>query len=146
VGRSRNKTGMIALLPFLLFAGISMTANAAEVVIGNPSIKINKLTREQVANLFLRKTGKLSDGTEVTVFDHKDSEIIKEQFYRKVAGMTPEQVKSYWEKASFTEQIFPPLAYLGDAAVKRLVANTRGGLGYIEEGSVDDTVKVLFKP
>ena len=144
--KATAKRGIFALLPVLLFLGGSAAASAGEVVIGHPAIKIDKLTRQQVSDLFLRKVNELADGTQITVFDHKDDELIKEEFYQKVADMTPSQLKAYWAKVQFAGQIFPPLAYSGDQAVKRLVANTRGGIGYIEEGDVDDTVKVLFKP
>ena len=33
----------------------------------------------------------------------------------------------------------------GDAAVKAKVASTPGAIGYIDDGAVDGTVKVLFK-
>lgn len=130
----------------LLWSACFNTAFSAEVVIGNANLKIDKLTREQVADLFLRKTNHLPDATVVTVFDHKDDEFIKKEFYRKVLGMSLEQLRAYWSKEQFAQQVFPPLAYGGDEAVKRLVGHTPGGIGYIEAGSVDGSVKVLFKP
>ena len=135
-----------AIVPLLLFLTFSAPAMAREVVIGHPGIKIDNLTRQQVSDLFLGKIRKLPDGTQVVVFDHKDDEVIKGEFYRKVANMTLDQLKAYWAKVEFAGKIFPPLAYKGDQAVKRLVSHTIGGIGYIEEGSVDGTVKVLFKP
>jgi len=136
----------LALLTVMLIFRFGAPAEAGEVVIAHPDIKIDKLTRQQVSDLFLGKAKQLSDGTKVVVFDHKDDEVIKEEFYRKVTNMTIEQLKAYWAKIEFTGQNFPPLAYRGDQAVKRLVSHTTGGIGYIEEGDVDGTVKVLFKP
>jgi ABC-type phosphate transport system substrate-binding protein len=146
VKKTTVKRWTFLLLSVLLFLRFSASAAAGEVVIGHTAIKVDKLTRQQVSDLFLRKVNELSDGTKVTVFDHKDDELIKQAFYRRVMNMTLGQLQAYWSKAQSAEQIFPPLAYSGDQAVKRLVSNTLGGIGYIEEGAVDGTVKVLFKP
>lgn len=143
-GKTARK-GALALLSALAWLGTA-AVTAGEVVIGHPDIKLDKLTREQVSDLFLGKSKQLPDGTKVVVFDHKDREVIKGEFYRKVTNMTLDQLKIYWAKVEFTAQTFPPLSYAGDQAVKRLVSHTVGGIGYIEEGSVDDSVKVLFKP
>jgi len=144
--KTQAKKGTLALLSALTLFIFSAGATAGEVVIGHPDIKTNTLTQQQVSDLFLRKLFELPDGTKVTVFDHKDDEVIKEEFYRKVMNMTIGQLKAYWAKAQFTEKRFPPLPYRGDQAVKHMVANTIGGIGYIEEGAVDQSVKVLFKP
>ena len=146
IQKTRVKGWGFALLTVMLVFRFGAPAEAGEVVIAHPDIKIDKLTRQQVSDLFLGKAKQLSDGTKVVVFDHKDDELIKEEFYRKVANMTIDQLKAYWAKIEFTGQAFPPLAYKGDQAVKRLVSHTTGGIGYIEEGDVDGTVKVLFKP
>ncbi len=142
----RKRTGKRwqgALIPLVL---ISATAAAGEVVIGNRGIKIDALTQQQVSDLYLRKLTQLPDGTKIIVFDHKDEEPIKDEFYGRVLNMTPSQLKAYWAKATFTDQSYPPIAYKGDEAVKRLVANTPGGIGYINDKSADGTVKILFKP
>ena len=39
----------------------------------------------------------------------------------------------------------PPKEYAGDKAVKDRVAITPGAIGYVSDGSVDKSVKVLFE-
>ena len=87
----------------------------------------------------------LPDGTKVTVIEHKDGDAVKEEFYDKVVGKTPSQLKAYWAKLIFTGEGFPAKAYSGDKAVKDHVKVTNGAIGYISAESVDKSVKVLFE-
>lgn len=121
------------------------TATAAAVVIGNPGISIDSLSSAQVSQVFLGKMGTLPDGTKVVIIDHQDGESIKDQFYEKVVGKSPSQLKAYWAKIIFTGEGVPPKAYPGDKAVKDQVSATPGAIGYVDSGSVDKTVKVLFE-
>lgn len=143
----RQGLQFVALLfPLLFVSTYHHTATAGEAVIGHPGIPLNQLSREQTADLFLRKFHTLPDGTKVIVFDHKDDEPIKESFYRKVLNLSLDQLHTYWSKMEYVNDMFPPITYKGDEAIKRLVANTPGGIGYIDESMMDGSVKVLYKP
>ena len=136
--------GMRALVAAaLLFA--FHTATAGVVVIGNPDLPTNSLTSSQVSDIFLGKKTSLPGGTKVTVIEHQDGEAVKNEFYQKVVGKNPNQLKAYWAKQIFTAEGFPPKAYAGDKAVKDQVSSTPGAIGYVDSGSVDSSVKVLFE-
>ena len=106
---------------------------------------MDSLTSAQVKDLFLGKVTSLPDGTKVTVIEHKDGEAVKEEFYDKVVGKSPSQLKAYWAKIIFTGEGFPPKAYSGDKTVKNHVSATPGAIGYISAESMDKSVKVLFE-
>jgi ABC-type phosphate transport system substrate-binding protein len=50
----------------------------------------------------------------------------------------------YWSKRKYTGKGKPPVVALGDDAVKELVANTPGAIGYIDGKSLDKSVKVIL--
>ena len=133
-----------ALAASLLFFGLQ-AASAGVAVIGNPDLAMTSITAAQAADIFLGKMTKLPDGTQITVIEHKDGDAVKDEFYDKVVGKSPSQLKAYWAKLVFTGEGVPPKEYSGDKAVLERVARTPGAIGYVSDGSVNKSVKVLFE-
>ena len=120
--RKSKWTVALAASPLLFVLHAAM----AEVVVSSPSFSADSLTSVQVKNIFLGKLTSLPDGTKVTVIEHKGGDAVKEEFYDKVVGKAPSQLKAYWAKIIFTGEGFPPKAHSGDKAVKNHVAVTNG--------------------
>lgn len=130
----------IALLLMLCLG----SASAEVVVIGNKAIKADSLTLEEVGKLWLGQMKWLASGEKARVVDQKTGSKIRKAFYAHVANKSERQLRSYWAKLVFTGRGAPPRVLSDDDAVKRWVATTPGGLGYVDGGVVDDSVKVLF--
>ena len=135
---------LAALAASLLFFGLQ-AASAGVAVIGNPDLGMNSITAAQAADIFLGKMTKLPDGTQIKVIEHKDGDAVKEEFYDKVVGKSPSQLKAYWAKLVFTGEGVPPKEYAGDKSVLERVSATPGAIGYVSDGSVNKSVKVLFE-
>jgi ABC-type phosphate transport system substrate-binding protein len=144
MGNLLCKPRYTAVLAASLLYFIVHTASAGVAVIGNPDLAVNSITAEQAANIFLGKMKRLPDGSPVTVIEHKDGDSVKEEFYDKIVGKTPSQLKAYWAKLVFTGEGVPPKEYSGDKAVLEHVSKTPGAIGYVSDGSVDKSVKVLL--
>ena len=134
----------IAFVASLLFF-VMQTATAGVAVIGNSGLSIDSIDATQAADIFLGKMAKWPDGTPLTVIEHKEGDPVKEEFYDKVVGKTPSQLKAYWAKLVFTGEGVPPKEYSGDQAVIQRVSGTPGAIGYVSDKSVDKSVKVLFE-
>jgi ABC-type phosphate transport system substrate-binding protein len=139
------KSKYVAALAASLLFLISQVATAGVVVIGNPDLSIKSVSAAEVSDIFLGKMTKLADGTPITVIEHQDGDSVKDEFYDKVVGKSPSQLKAYWAKIVFTGEGVPPKEYAGDKAVKDRVAVMPGAIGYVSDGSVDKSVKVLFE-
>lgn len=135
---------MAALAASLLFF-VLHTASAGVAVIGNSGLSVESITAAQAADIFLGKMTKLPDGTPLTVIEHQDGDSVKDEFYNKVVGKSASQLKAYWAKLVFTGEGVPPKEYAGDKVVKDRVSVTPGAIGYVSDGSVDKSVKVLFE-
>lgn len=62
----------------------------------------------------------------------------------RVVGRSGAQLTSHWARLVFTGRAKAPEDLADDAAVKAKVASTPGAIGYISDGAVDGTVKVVF--
>jgi ABC-type phosphate transport system substrate-binding protein len=109
---------MRCLLAGLAFA--SFAANAGDfVVIASSNSNIGKLTKEQVADIFLGKSTSLPSGGKAVLIDQPDSSSLRDAFYSKVTGKSAAQVKSTWAKLSFTGKGTPPKEGADDDDVRK---------------------------
>jgi ABC-type phosphate transport system substrate-binding protein len=122
--------------PFSLFAELLVVAGA-----NNPSISLSK---NQVSDVFLGKVISLPDGSRVTPVDQPESNPLREEFYLKVANKSAAQAKAQWAKLYFTGRGEPPLECKNSEDIKKILNSTPGAIGYIDQSSLDSSLKVLF--
>lgn len=120
-------------------------ANAGFAVIGNPGDEFATLSEQQVKDIYLGKLSILPGGTIVKAADLGDSNAVRNEFYLKITGKNPTQIKTHWAKLVFADKGTPPVALQDDNAVKQWVAAKRGRIGYVSDSAVDNTVKVLLR-
>jgi ABC-type phosphate transport system substrate-binding protein len=135
---------LTALLPLALGLGHAMAAGAAEVVaIVSAKSPINALTANQVADIFLGKTSRFPDGSLAVPIDQDEDSSTREKFYAQFTGKSPAQVKAHWSKMIFTGRGQPPKQAATASEAKKMVAENPNAIGYIDNGAVDSTVRVL---
>lgn len=131
------------LLSTVLGAGGPAVA-ADLVVIVSARSTATALSGDQVAAIFLGQSAELPDGALVTAIDQPVGTAARDQFYVKVASKSPALLKAYWSKLLFTGRGQPPREVSGNAAVKKMVADTPGTIGYIERSALDASVRPVL--
>ena len=130
------KLSVIALSVYsVIFAASSVWADVAVIV--NPNV-ITAPSQSDVANVFLGKDKTLKG------VDQKDWGPTKEKFYSAVTSKNESQLKSYWSGLVFTGKGQPLTSVSDDAAVIAKVSVEPDTIGYVDNTSVTDKVKVLF--
>jgi len=97
-----------------------------------------QLSQEKLSNGYLGKS------FEFKPIDLPDDSAVRDNFYRKLAGREPNQVRSVWARVVFAAKGQPPMMLPNADAVKKAVATDPKAVGYIEKSAVDPTVKVLL--
>lgn len=131
----------LASVVFALGAG---AAYADVVVIVSSKSPIAALTTEQVSNIYLNKRKNSESVPPLVPIDAPGDSHIREDFYRKVTGMSPSQLTSYWSKLIFTSRGYPPREAVNDEAVKRMIAEHSNLIGYVDARFIDPSVKVVL--
>ena len=122
----------------------SCAAGAAElVVIVSARSAVTSLRPDQVADIFLAKTGRFPGGEQAVALDLPLGAPLRNAFYRGFAGKSPALMKSYWTKMVFTGRGQPPRELPSSAAVRRMVADNPAMIGYIDRAALDPSVKVV---
>jgi ABC-type phosphate transport system substrate-binding protein len=114
------------------------------VVIVSSNNAVGALRADQVADIFLGQNGHFPDGSEATPVDQAIGSPQRDEFYKKVAAKTPALVKAYWTKMVFTGRGQPPREVPDSVAVRKLVAENIGMIGYIDRDALDSTVKTVL--
>ncbi len=137
------KTGLkIALLSVASTFFVS-NAYSESAVIVNPA-NGSQISKEEIADIYLGKLKRFSNGEAVLAVDHQESADIRTQFLQAVLDKNPTQMKSYWSRLIFTGKGVPPEVMENDAEIVKYVSKNPGAIGYIETQAVTDKVKVIL--
>ena len=121
------------------------SAQAAElVVIVSVRTPVMALRGDQVAGIFLAEVSSFPEGGEAVAVDQGVGSPLRDEFYQKVANRSPALMKAYWTKMIFTGRGQPPREAPGSVAVRRLVADNPGMIGYIERAALDPSVRPVL--
>jgi ABC-type phosphate transport system substrate-binding protein len=121
------------------------SASAADlVVIVSARAPVATLRADQVADIFLSESNRFPDGGEATPVDQQIGTVLRDEFYEKLARRSPALMRAYWTKMIFTGRGQPPREAPGNTAVKKLVAENPGMIGYIERSALDPTVRAVL--
>jgi ABC-type phosphate transport system substrate-binding protein len=102
------------------------------------------LDEAYAAKLFLRQVKTFPDGTTAAPVNQKDGPT-SDEFRAKVLKKNAAQFRSYWAQQMFTGGAKPLPVVDGDDAVLKHVAETPGGIGYVDASKTHPGVKVLKK-
>jgi ABC-type phosphate transport system substrate-binding protein len=122
----------------------ALPAFADLVVIVNPRNPTATLTAQQVALIYLGRSGSFPAGGQATPIDLKEGMPLRDEFYTKVTEKNPGQVKAYWSKQLFSGAGTPPREMGSPADVKRAVAADPTAIGYVDRASLDASVKEIL--
>jgi ABC-type phosphate transport system substrate-binding protein len=108
----------------------------------NASNPVESLSKDEAAELFLKKVTRWSSGQVVHVVEPAEVSV-RNAFYRSVAGKSPSAVKAYWNQLIFSGREVPPVSKTSDADVIAFVRSNPGALGYVSAGTEARGVKAI---
>lgn len=138
------KLSTTLLTTLALAFGVSLSHAGAVAVVGATS-PIGPASGPDVVKVFLGKKKDLA-GISVVPVDQSEGSAARSDFYGTVVKKSEAQLKSYWSRLIFTGKGQAPQVVGGDADVKGMVSSNPNLVGYIDEGAVDGSVKVIYKP
>lgn len=131
------------LVPSLLMAALfsaSASATAGVVAIVNKAnTSADKMT---ISKLYTLEAKSWDDGTQAKLYD-LSAQSARDAFCMAYTGKSAAAIKTTWAKAVFAGRATPPKMLDSDTDVKNEVAKDKGAVGYIDEASVDGSVRVV---
>ena len=131
---------------WLLATGVAFANEPATiVVIVNPSSGIDRLTRDEVIDIFLGRYRKLPSGRAAMPIDVSEPSSERAQFYQMLVKKTPTEISSYWARLVFSGQTSPPFQVPDVKTAIELVQNNPNAIAYVDRTSVTPGVKVVLE-
>ena len=112
-------------------------------VIVHPTNPISSVQRSFVADVFLQKVTRWSNGELIKPADLSRASPIRRRFTEEVLGRSLLAVRSYWQQQIFSGRDFPPPELDSDAAAVSFVLKYPGAISYIAANTDPGGAKIL---
>jgi ABC-type phosphate transport system substrate-binding protein len=140
------KHAILILLLALLTAGGARAADASSiVVIVNPSSGVEKLTRDEVIDIFLGRYRKLPSGRVAMPIDVTEEGTQRARFYQLLVKKSPAEMSSYWARLVFSGTTSPPFQVPDTQTALDLVGSNPNAIAYVDRAAVTPKVKVVLE-
>lgn len=146
--QQRTDVTLLVVAALLALFGASASAETLPetlAVIVNPASGVERMTRSEVAAVFMARDRKLASGVTALPLDIAGDAQERKNFYRTLVGKTVPEVNAYWARLLFTGRATPPQQLDDAASIVAAVAENKGAIGYIEKSKVDSRVRVVLE-
>ena len=146
VSSLKQKRMLLRLLLVILALLMTQAVHAQTlVVIVNPTLGVQHLSRREVLDIFLGRFRTFPSGTSALPIDLDVSSTARREFYLLLAHKDTADMSSYWARLTFTGKISPPFAVSDASQAIDLVANNRNAIAYVDRAAVDDRVRIALE-
>jgi hypothetical protein len=135
----------ICFLLLWSLAALAPSAHADLVLVANPQSGIERLTQDEVINIYLGRYRRLASGMVAEPFDHPIDSELRSRFYRRLVNKNLAEINAYWARLVFSGKTRPPQVVENVENALRYVATQPGALAYIERAQADTRVKIVFE-
>jgi ABC-type phosphate transport system substrate-binding protein len=128
------KTPLWILLLIVTSALGAPAETPAFVVIVN-SVHPVTLTREQIADIFMKRLTRWSDGQPIAVVDALPESPVRAEFSRVILRRGVDAMEAYWQQQIFSGRDVPPVQKETDEKIVAFVSRKSGAIGYVAAGT-----------
>jgi len=145
-----SSSARMSLLVQVLFAlGVLPVAQAVRaqtiVLIVNPSIGVQHLSRREALDIFLGRYRSFPSGASALPIDLDVNSIERRQFYLILAQKDSSDMSSYWARLTFSGKISPPFAVADARTAVDIVATNPNAIAYVDRAAVDNRVRIALE-
>ena len=112
-------------------------------VVVNEANSVSSLSRQEISDLFLKKTSRWEQLGLVMPVDQPEGAAVRETLNREIHHKSLSAVRAYWQQRIFSGRDVPPPEKEGDAEVLSFVRKNPGAIGYISSTASAAGVKVV---
>ena len=137
-------TAAIVAIAGWFSVSVAMAQSTVAVVV-NKDVPIEKVDAGQATQLFLRQVTTWSDGVRVQPVDLTQGNPLRAEFYSRITGRSPGQLRAYWARQAFTGMGVPLREVATVEDVSRFIRSTPGAIGYVERRNIDTGLKIVLE-
>ena len=134
---------MKRLFVVILLSCLPLSGMAEIAIVTHADSSISRLSENDARQLF-RGQVRAIDGERIQILDLPQSDELRQSFYQKLLGRTPEQMRAHWTRMVFTGQGQLPREAANQREMRLMVSGAPGHIGYLPMSEVDGSMKVLY--
>jgi ABC-type phosphate transport system substrate-binding protein len=115
------------------------------VVIVNPQSGVDKLSKDEVIDIFLGRYRKLPGGRVALPIDVSEASSERARFYQMLVKKSSSEMSSYWARLVFSGQTSPPFQVPDAKTAIELVQSSPNAIAYVDRAALSANVKVVFE-
>src|SRR5437762_2320172 len=132
------------LVSLSLLLIVAAAASAAEFkIVANNATQFSSLSREELKAIFMKRSSRWKDGSDVTPVDQAAASPTRARFTQEVHGKPVAAIESFWQQQIFSGRQVPPITKASDDEVLAFVRATPGAIGYVSSTTPTGGVKVI---
>lgn len=124
------------------FLCLAHSAHAQEPIV-NPEVPQHELALSTVRAIFGMRLRTWSDGTPIQVLVLPDADPAHAAFAKRVLQVFPNQLRSAWDRLVYSGTGQAPTQVGSQQEMRAKVATTPGAIGYLTQGMIDDSVRIM---
>lgn len=137
-------------MPTRLFLLLLLLANcplaeAEPVVVVAARQATERLSREEVANIFLGRYRALTAGLTAQPIDQPPASPLRSAFYQQLVNKDAASINAYWSRLHFSGKATPPLQPREESEVIQHLLSVPGAIAYVERKQVDGRMRIVFE-
>jgi ABC-type phosphate transport system substrate-binding protein len=140
-----KRIAFILLFALLSAPRVGAAEPASLVVVVNPQSGVDKLTRDEIIDIFLGRYRKLPSGKMALPIDLSETNSERARFYQLLVKKSSSEMSSYWARLVFSGQTSPPFQVPDTRTALELVQSSPNAIAYIDRSAVNAGVKVVFE-
>jgi len=129
---------------FVAFSSVAVAADDV-VVIVNQKIGVNKMTRDEVINVFLGRNRQLASGVTALPLDLPGSSVERERFYLQLTGKSMNEINAYWARLIFSGKASPPAQVRNQEEAVQMVIDNRSAVAYVARNKVSSSATIVYE-
>ena len=103
-----------------------------------------KITPKLLRKIYLKRKVLWEDKTRIVPVNLPSRSTLRAQFTKEILRMEHKDLVVYWNEQHY-KGVRPPVVVDSETAVKAFVREVKGAVGYIDAGSVEPDLKVLYR-
>ncbi|MGZ4960523.1 MAG: hypothetical protein ACXV7J_14825 [Methylomonas sp.] len=114
------------------------------VVIVNAGRHVERVSRDEIINIFMGRYRKLADGDAALPLEVKGDGPERQRFYGALLDKSLAEINAYWARLVFSGRTLPPVTVANAGEVLDGVARDPAMIGYLDSSWLDSRVKVVY--
>lgn len=120
------------------------SVHAETVLVVNARSPIEKITHEEIINVYMGRYRRLPSGVITQPIDQAEGPE-RTDFYRRLVNKSVPEINAYWARLIFSGKSSPPDVAASSKDLTKILTSNLNAIGYLDRKDVDGRMRIIFE-